>query len=565
MKIALVLVLVAASVVARTGAAGSSARLLVVSTDHTGWSNDHGFAYASGARLRPLALGSAATASPDGRLVAFVRDGALWTVVGDGSGARRVATLDAELSFGSDPVWSADDRRLAVPLVDRTDLVDVATGTVGSLDTVAAAFSPDGARVAYVDRVGLEVADASGANAHVVAPGWEEAGSAAWSFDGRWIAFVGLGENGVPRVALARPDGSDVRTYSPGGVGFPGALAWSRDGRLAWVSSPRLQVTTPGGPVRTVSTVSAVDYPEPAPAWSSDGRLLAVRVRGNVIALVPAGGGPVRLVDPPAPADALGGGVSWLGKQLVLTAHKRRSDLELALVRADGTGFRELTRNGVGDLDPAWSPDGRDIAFARLGSARHGLYAVDPAGRTVRRLTNGDDRAPAFSPDGLEIAFGRGSSIRLFDLKSGKSKFLVTTHIRPRQLSWTKDGGSIFFGDDYVLKRVDVATGSVQTIDVGDAFRPVVSPDGTRLAFLGFRDPNSFRDPAAWGIFLSSPDGTNVRRISSNDKSGPTSWSPDGTLLVAGDGSRLELVDVASRERVPLLAAGRSASAAFRP
>jgi Tol biopolymer transport system component len=156
-------------------------------------------------------------------------------------------------------------------------------------------------------------------------------------------------------------------------------------------------------------------------------------------------------------------------------------------------------------------------------------------------------------------------SIRLLDLRTRKVRQLAATKIPPRQLSWTLDGRSILFGDSYELERLDVATGEAVALGAGEGFRPVVSPDGTRVAFLDYRDDRYYRDPDAWGIFVSALDGSNVRRITSNDKFGPRSWSPDQSTLAASDGYRLELVDVASGTRRPLLGAGYTTEAAFAP
>ena len=565
MKVVIASVVVALALFVGDGrpAAAPSAPLLVVSSDYTKWSDDHAFTYTPGGRLRALALGTGAAASPDGRLVAFVRGGDLWTTGPNGRGSRRAATLDAQLSYQQNVVWSRDDRHVAVPLADRTDLVDLQTGDVESVDTIAAAFSPDGAHVAYVDRDGLTVADPRGLNGHIVAPGWTEAGGVVWSADGRWIAFVGLGLNGATRVVVCHPDGAELRTFAPAGA-FPGTPSWSPDGQLAWLSNPRLEIATPDGTVRTVARLQGIGWPEPAPAWSSDGRLLAVRVRGSAIAVVPVAGGRIRTHHPPVPAQALSGGATWLGSELVVSGHKARSDSELELVRADGSGLRALTNNDVADRDPSWAPDGRTIAFVRFGARRHGVYTIGVASGTVRRLTDGPDRAPAFSPDGVSLAFVSGTSIRLLDLRTHSSRGLATTRLPPRELSWTPDGTSIVFGDEYGLQRLVVATGSVSTIDVGpDVFRPLVSPDGTEIAFLSYRDERYFRDPNAWGVFLTSADGTGVRRITSNDKFGPRSWSPDQRLLATSDGARLEVVDVSTGARRLLLASGRTAEAAF--
>jgi Tol biopolymer transport system component len=571
------LVVVSAFLVATLAGAGSTpspAPLLVVSSDYTTWSDDHAFAYLPDGRLQSLARGSSAVASPDGRLVAVLRDTELWTVAADGRGARRIAALDGEPWFGRDPVFSPDGRRVAVPVLRYAtperpatiEIVDLASGRVEAIAATAAGFSPDGASVAFVGAAGLEVANADGAASRVVAPGWLDANGVAWSRDGGWIAFTAYRADGAARVVVVRPDGTGLRELGGLGPGQPSAPAWSSDGRLAWHASPRVETATPAGPVRLLGRVPGSAGVEPAPAWSSDGRTLAVRASHSRIALISSAGGRVRLLHAPGPADVLSSGVSWLGSRLVFSARRQRSDLELELVRADGTGLRALTNNAFADRDPSWAPDGKTIAFVREGASRHGVYSIGVSGGAVRRLTEGDDSAPAFAPDAPHLAFVRGTSIRLLDLRTGRSSRLATTRIRPRQLSWTPDGSSIVFGDEYGLRRLDVATRAVRDVDVGgDAFRPVVSPDGHRIAFLGYRDERYFRDLQAWGIFVSGLDGSGVRKIASTGKFGPRSWSPDQRLLAASDGARLMLVDTATGSARPVLVGGWTDGAAFAP
>src|SRR5437870_4050396 len=92
----------------------------------------------------------------------------------------------------------------------------------------------------------------------------------------------------------------------------------------------------------------------------------------------------------------------------------RSGNDEIFVSSADGSGQTHLTRAGSArDLDPAWSPDGKWIAFARHASPLGGTHivVVHAAGWGTTRLTNLPtiDRQPAWSPDGTRIAFTRGT------------------------------------------------------------------------------------------------------------------------------------------------------------
>jgi Tol biopolymer transport system component len=88
-----------------------------------------------------------------------------------------------------------------------------------------------------------------------------------------------------------------------------------------------------------------------------------------------------------------------------------RFDLKhIYTINADGTGVTQLTHSGYNEW-PAWSPDGRRIIFARseddpLTCLHYGIFEMDPDGSNVRQLRSGfRDRWPTWSPDGSLIAF----------------------------------------------------------------------------------------------------------------------------------------------------------------
>jgi TolB protein len=80
-------------------------------------------------------------------------------------------------------------------------------------------------------------------------------------------------------------------------------------------------------------------------------------------------------------------------------------------VNADGTGLQRLTNTSSGEVQPAWSPDGKRIVFVsdRGGVGTRNLFIMNADGSGVRRLTTfaGSDEAPSWSHDGSTVAFSR--------------------------------------------------------------------------------------------------------------------------------------------------------------
>jgi len=195
-----------------------------------------------------------------------------------------------------------------------------------------------------------------------------------------------------------------------------------------------------------------------------------------------------------APAFGRGGSGDNNGRILFASYRDDPSSLEIYSMNSAGTDVSRLTNSPGHDLSPAWSPDGKRVAFVSMRSDDAGeIYVMNADGTGVTRLTYspGADRSPTWSKDGKRIAF--------------ESR---------------RDDPA---GDIYIMNDDGSGVTRVTTY-VGADIDPSWSPDGKQIAFVSTREAGAL-GPS--DVYVLTLDGMSVARVTSTGASaGHPSWAP---------------------------------------
>jgi Tol biopolymer transport system component len=195
--------------------------------------------------------------------------------------------------------------------------------------------------------------------------------------------------------------------------------------------------------------------------------------------------------------------------------------------RVDGRGERQVTRppSGVSDVQPDWSPDGSRILFERQYPDRpFEIFTVRTDGSGLRQIDPGcppgipadqicEELTPAWSPDGRRIAFGRPYGRIRQENGEDTIEVLAITVVRP-------DGSHA-----RQITQLERPTTSEDTA-------PTWSPDGRWIAFQRLNITAEPRKHVA--VFVVGADGRGLRRLTPWALNGGDhpDWSPDGSRIL---------------------------------
>lgn len=179
---------------------------------------------------------------------------------------------------------------------------------------------------------------------------------------------------------------------------------------------------------------------------------------------------------------------------------------------------------------PSFSPDGSKIAFMTNRDGNMEIYAVNRDGSGVRRITRhpGNDTSPTWSPAGNQVAFTSDRTgtpqIYIVDADGVGQPRRVTSESWADRATWSPIFSEIAYagrtGPGFDIKIVDIASGAIRVVTdgVGSNESPAWAPNGRHLAFASTRAGRTH-------IFTVARDGNDLRQLTRQGNNVQPSWS----------------------------------------
>ncbi|KKW90018.1 amidohydrolase family protein [Sphingobium chungbukense] len=479
--------------------------------------------------------------SPDGSRIAFDLLGILWTLPVEGGTLTR---LTGDFDDLAQPDWSPDGKRIAFQSYRSGNFHiwsvaaeggDLRQHTDGLLDDREPRWSPDGRTIAFSsDRAGgryaIYLLDVASGEVTPFSKGTTNDSEPTWSPDGKAIAYVAGGTKLI-KADVASGATTEIASVPLSTDRFNAAAimapAFAPNGTILYTRQlPGSLTLVRGGQ----DIVTGEDLYPFRPAFTSDGAILY------------GSNGKIRKLK-----DGQATVLPFKTSVPVTTPDYRKKTRDFT-----STASRPV----VGIAAPMLSPDGKSIVFAALND----IYVM-PIGGSPKKLIGDPYHKcdPAWSPDGRTIAYSsdRGGTLDLWlhDLATGRERQL--TNIPGKAVawgSWSQDAKLIAFLDqEGALHSVDVASGTVRKVfdALWEPGRPSFGPDGKTIAYAAFKPVTGrYREGASQILTVDLTTGKGRYQAVAEGKSmgvrghdGPV-WSPDGQWMAYVFASTLWVVPV---------------------
>ena len=445
-------------------------------------------------------------------------------------------------------------------------------------------------------------------------PEYHYAWSSAPSPNGRQVVFQWFDGDDRYEVRTVGFEGSEPRVlYADEEVRYPIPFRWSPDGTQILALFPRkdgtyqiVLIAVDDGSVRVLKTLG---WHEPTGmSFSPDGRFIAYAVppdpdteEHDIFVLAADGSREIPLVQDPANdvfptwtpdgqyvlfhSDRTGAMGAWVTKVADSRPVGPPTLIKPDIGRSEPLGFTPEgsyyyvvdagTRDiftaeidpGTGELltppakavehftgsndSPAWSPDGRSLAYISQRSAVPPTWVI-----AIRSLKTGEERELSlnlsslgafhqlrWSPDGESLLMSgtdETNRVGLYRIDAHRGKVTAIAQNDKRYIGsvWSRDGRSVMYSTGVAIYNRDLESGRVRDLYSGEApiFRLSLSPDGRHLAFMSDEDGLSLKVmPVGGGDARTVFTDASIEWVN-----GALAWTPDGSQLLFGKGQPFE-------------------------
>lgn len=210
----------------------------------------------------------------------------------------------------------------------------------------------------------------------------------------------------------------------------------------------------------------------------------------------------------------------------------------LRVADADGEGEQTVLASPEAIISPAWSPDGKELAYVSFESRKAVVWTQDLRTGRRRQLANfrGSNSAPAFSPDGQQLAMtlsrDGGSQLYLMSRSGDGVRRLTQSQAIDTEPAFSPDGASLYFVSDRggapQIYRMPASGGSAERVTFNGNYNisPALSPDGRTLAYVTRVGGGTFK------LCVMDLGTGQVQQITDTNEDESPSFAPNGKLIV---------------------------------